>query len=246
VNEGHNKAKAIADKLAADTKKRTESQLVLQAEEYAKYAGIGMKNITAEDITPPTMFLVNKGITDKSELIDKNGNECSDGCFYIKAFKEVLKSVSGYVVWVRKDHYQAPAENAEASELRWDGSRMYRAIFVRKDTMQPIAITFKKSSLSALSDLFTISKSKNLPMFIFEVELKSVMTTNKKKQSYFKIVANVVGPEKDTKVLNSLFVMAQGFDEKEEVVTQEEESDELVQNTQEAVMDKPSEDAQPF
>lgn len=234
-SEGYKKAKELSNKLKAEKAKEEEKTMnetkALATSDYSKYAGMGMKNITAEDIRPPMMFMV-QGNIDKTELVDAKGKQCPDGHYYIKSFKEVLKKVSGYIVWVRKDHYKAPQE-ASNSDIRWDGSRMYRVIFIRKDTMQPIAITFKKSSLSALNDLFTVSKVKNLPIFLFEVELEAVSTTNKKGQKYFKSVVSVVGPEKDTATLDKLFTMAQGFDGKDEVETddQDEPADEDMTQT---------------
>lgn len=200
------------------------NETALTTTDYSKYAGMGMQNITAEDIRPPVIFMV-QNIRDKSELVDQKGKECPDGSFYIKSLKEVHKSLKGYIIWVRKDHYKAP-DDASDSDIRWDGSRMYRAIFVRKDTMQPIAITFKKSSLSALNDLFTVSRMKNLPIFLFATELKSILTTNKNGDQYFKMVLDVLGPEKDTQVLDKLFTMAQGYDGKEEVETDEDVNEE--------------------
>lgn len=226
-SEGYKKAKELSNKIKAEKaekeKKEMNESKALATADYSKYAGMGMKNITAEDIRPPMMFMV-QGNVDKTELVDAKGKQCPDGHYYIKSFKEVLKKVRGYVIWVRKDHYQAP-ENGSQSDERWDGSRMYRVIFVRKDTMTPIAITFKKSSLNALNDLFTVSKVKNLPIFLFETELEAVSTTNKKGQTYFKSVVNVIDPEKDTEILDKLFTMAQGFDGKEEVETDDDESE---------------------
>lgn len=190
--------------------------------DYSQYANMGMKNITAEDIRPPMMFLV-QGSIDKTELVDAKGKECPDGQFYIKSFKEVLKKVRGYVIWIRKDHYEVRDEHPTESDIRWSGSRMYRVVFVRKDDLTPLAITFKKSSLSALSDLLTVSKSKNLPVFLFEVEIEAVTTTNKKGQIYFKSVVNVIGPEQNEETKEKLFIMSQGFDTQDEVKESEEE-----------------------
>lgn len=246
-SEGYKKAKALSEKIKAEKEAKEKEQekmnesKALTTTDYSKYAGMGMKNITAEDVRPPMMFMV-QGNVDKKELVDQKGKECPDGHYYIKSFKEVLKKVSGYVIWVRKDHFQA-RDDASDSDQRWDGSRMYRVIFVRKDTMTPIAITFKKSSLSALNDLFTVSKVKNLPIFLFETEIEAVSTTNKKGQTYFKSVVNVIGPEKDTKILDKLFVMAQGFDGQEEVETEEDPEDITPQTVEDSgLMDEPTEE----
>lgn len=226
--EGYKKAKEVANKLKAEKEAEKESDKKVMNEtkamvttDYSKYANMGMKNITSEDIRPPVMFLV-QNIKDRSELVDLNGNQCPDGSFYIKSFNEIIKSIRGYIIWVRKDHFTM-GQNSSASDQKWDGSRMYRAIFIRKDTLQPLAITFKKSSLSALNDLFTVSKVKNLPLFLFEVDLKNVVTTNKKGESYFKSVAQVIGQEQNPEVLQKLFSMAQEYDGQEEVEVQDDE-----------------------
>ena len=192
----------------------------LATTDYSKYANIGLKGITNEDIRPPIAFLV-QSIKDKSELIGQDGNECPDGSFFLKGVNEVFKSMTVYFVWIKKDHYQVKEDSM--TDSRWDGSRMYRAIAVKADDMTPFAINFVKSSLGALNDLLTAAKSKNIPIFLFKCELKAVLATNKAGNDYFKAVVSVKSIEGDKETCDKLFAMAQGFDMKEEVATQEDE-----------------------
>lgn len=224
-NDGLKKARETVEGMRADEAKLTKEDVsqALSPRDYSQYSKMGMRNITAEDVRPPSMFLV-QGDIDKTELVDAKGTECPNGKFYIKAFKEVVTSIRGYIIWVRKDHFQAQGDNLSESDSRWNGSRMYRAIFLREESLTPIALTFKKSSLGGLNDLFTVAKSENLPIFKYKVELEPVKTTNKKGQSYFKSVANVIGEEKDDDILDQLLTMSQGFDTKTEIETQDEVS----------------------
>lgn len=188
--------------------------------DYSKYANIGLKDITNEDIRPPVAFLV-QSIKDKSELVGQDGRECPDGSFFLKGVNEVFKSMTVYFVWIKKDHYQVKEDSK--TDMRWDGSRMYRTIAVRADDMTPFAISFVKSSLGAVNDLLTAAKSKNLPVFLFKCELKAVLTTNKTGNDYFKAVVSVKSIESDKDICDRLFAMAQGFDIKDDVKTQEDE-----------------------
>jgi hypothetical protein len=182
--------------------------------DYSAYANLGLKGITAEDIRPPMAFLV-QGIKDKTELVDPEGQKCPDGSYYMKGSGEIFESMPVYFVWVKKDHYQV--KEGSITDERWDGSRMYRCIAIRADEMEPFAINFTKSSLGALNDLFTMSKSKNLPVFIFKCELRVAIKTNKEGQSYFVSVVAVQGVETDPEILKRLFVFAKGFDSQDEV-----------------------------
>ena len=195
------------------------NEIVLQ--EYSKFAQLGMKNITAEDIRPPVAFLV-QGIKDKSELVDGAGTKCPDGSFFLKGVNEIFESKEVYFVWIKKDHYQAK-EGSESGD-KWDGSRMYRAVAVRADDLTPFAINFQKSSLGGLNDLLTAKSSKNLPLFVFKTELKSVLTTNKKGNDYFKSVVVIKGIEDDPEVLGKLLSMAQGFDNQADISLDETET----------------------
>lgn len=220
--KGSEKARAIRDKIAGEVeeeKEETEATKDIALAELTKNKNIGLKNIDAEDIKPPMAFLV-QGNIDKTELVDSDGKECPDGSFYLKGTNEVFKTIDSYLIWLKKEHFKAGDEASE-SDSKWDGSRMYRAILVRKSDMMPFAITFKKSSLNAASDLLTSVKSKNLPVYLFNVVLKAVETTNKSGQTYFKSVLGVGEIEKDIETLGKLFKLASGFDFNDEVSTDE-------------------------
>lgn len=178
-------------------------------DQYRKFANMGMNGITAEDIQPPTAFLV-QSIKDKSELKDADGNECPDGSYFLKGTNEIFKSKEIYVVYVKKDYFKV--KEGSKTDMKWDGVRMYRTVVVRADDMTPFAITFSKSSLGALNDLFTVSTSKNLPIFLFKCELNRVIATNENGDDYFKSVVLVKGVEEDPDIMEKIFEQAQRFD----------------------------------
>ncbi len=209
----------------------------LTTTDYSQYSGIGLKGITSEDIRPPVAFLV-QGIKDKSELVDGAGTKCPDGSFFLKGINEIFESKEVYFVWIKKDHYQV--KEGSKTDIKWDGSRMYRAIAVQASDLTPFAINFQKSSLGALNDLLTAKSSKNLPLFVFKTELKSVLATNKNGDDYFKAVVVVKGIEENKEVLDKVFMIAKGFDSQDIINTEEETIEQKV--TEELINDPPAEE----
>lgn len=226
---GYEKAKAVVDKLKKEKElkmqeEKIEKQTALVTLDSLKGSNIGMKNITAEDVRPPMMFLV-QNIKDKSELCDNSGKECPDGRYFLKGVNEILESVSASIIWVKKDHYQKEGSI-------WDGVRMYKAIAVRLSDMMPFAINFQKSSVNALTDLFTAKTSQGYPLFAFKVEIKVTMATNKAGIQFFKSVVNVRGLIDDPAKLAKLQSLAVQFDMRDVDIEPEEESVESVKTVQ--------------
>jgi hypothetical protein len=220
-SEGYKKMHDFADSIRKETqeqeitKKEEMKSALVTLESLKSLSNIGMKGIDAEDIRPPMMFLV-QGIKDKSELVDKDGHQCPDGKFFLKGVNEIVDTVQGNFVWVKKDHYKKEGNV-------WDGTRMYRVIFVRTSDMMPFAMNFNKSSLSALSDLFTAKTSQGYPLFVFKTEIKAVLTTNKQGIQYWKTVVNVRGLEDDSEKLAKLQELAQQFDMRSDIPVADEE-----------------------
>lgn len=196
--------------------------------EYAKYSNMGLKNISADDIKPPLLFMV-QGIKDKSELVDATGRECPEGHFFLKGVNEIYKEIEVYVVWIKRDHFVLKPDD-DRTNPAWDGTPLYRTIMVKADDLSPLAFTFQKSSLNGLQNLLTAKISKNLPIFVFKCVLKTILTTSKDgKNDYYKSVVGVKSIETDKEVLDKVFSLAQGFDLKEQVITQEDGTDEEVE-----------------
>jgi hypothetical protein len=180
-------------------------------------ASVGMNNIGAEDIMPPQMFLV-QGIKDKSELVDQNGVQCPDGKLFLKGMNEVLDSVEGYFVWVKRDTYVKEGN-------RWSGSKMYKTIFVRASDMLTIAVNFNKSNNASLSDLFTSKVTKNFPLFVFKTKIGIALAKNKEGIQFFKLAVTVKGIEEDPVKLTMLSTIADRFDQKSDMDIAQEVED---------------------
>jgi hypothetical protein len=198
------KLKAEAQK-SQELEKQNEKAALITLDKLRGNPNIGLKNMTAEDVKPPTLLLV-QGDMDKSQLLDNEGQECPNGKLFLKGFNEVLDELEAYFVYIKADIYR----NQE-SEI-WDNSKMYGTIAVRKEDMQEFSMTFRKSSNYALSDLLTTKIAQKLPIFVFLTEIKVAERINKKGQKYFVTAVNVKGIEEDPQVLTRLNELAKKYD----------------------------------
>lgn len=232
-------AKGIA-KIKADSAKARE----LRVADMTPYGSLGMSDIDDSDIRPPSLILV-QGIKDKSELKDQNGNECPDGKFFLKGTNEILDKLEAYFIYTHKDIYHIDPEKMRQSDERWQDTKMYRTIAVRKDTMTPFALNFAKSNSWSLSGLFSLAKAKP-PIFVYNTEISKTLVTTKDNFQFWKIVVTVKERATDPELVNFLLEKAQIFDRMGAAAIDEDNINETMVNGQKPAKEEITPDDVPF
>ena len=126
-----------------------------------------MSKVDPLDIRPPTVLLV-QALSDKTEMVNKNGKEAKDGQFFHTGKKKVWDTFDCYILFASKGTYIDRRKPDEGEKDK------YSAIGILKEDIEEtpplfFGMSFKVSSLFALSPLFQAVQSQHAPMFSFNV-----------------------------------------------------------------------------
>ena len=174
----------------------------------AKNARVGMSGVDPMDIRPSQILLV-QALSDFSTLIDKNGKKAKVGEYFHTGKLETLKTFSAYILFAKKSTY------VDKRNLAHGPKDMYKILAVMADGLSLFGMTFRVSSLYALSGLFSISAAQKRPMYSFKVVFEVKELSNEKGE-WFIPVCRIKGREEDPEKLIFLEDMAKGFDQKME------------------------------
>jgi len=197
------------------TVKREKAIIKYDKARLAKNARIGMSKVDPLDIKPPTILLA-QALSDFSVLVDTDGQVAKAGEYFHTGKLQILKTFNAYILFAAKGTYID--KRAKPPEER----QIYRVLGVMADDFSLFAMSFKVSSLYALSSLFSIANSQKRPMYSFKLTFE-VKGLSNEKGDWFVPVCRIKGQEKDPERLILLEDLAKAFDKKgEEVVKQDE------------------------
>ena len=144
------------------TVKREKAIIKYDKARLAKNARIGMSKVDPLDIKPPTILLA-QALSDFSVLVDTDGQVAKAGEYFHTGKLKILKTFNAYILFAAKGTYID--KRAKPPEER----QIYRVLGVMADDFSLFAMSFKVSSLYALSSLFSIANSQKRPMYSFKL-----------------------------------------------------------------------------
>ena len=208
---------------------KTSKKEIVKVDEarLAENQQVGMRGVDSADIMPAQILLKQKS-SDAELYVDQEGNEAKIGQFFHTGKLKVIDSFECYFLFAAKSDYLDKRKPDEGRKPQ------YKALGLMAADMTPFAMTFKSSALYALGKLFGAVVGFKRPMY----SIKCLVETKKlsgDKGDWWIPVVRVAGPVNDPELLAELEKTALVFDEKADVITDEEQdqAEESIKNNEE-------------
>ena len=180
-------------------------------------ANIGMSRVDPIDIRPPQILLVQK-LSDMTLMVDKNGTQAIPGQYYHTGKQKIWPEFHCHWLFAAKGTYVDKRKPEEGEKPQ------YQALGVIKDDLTLFGMVFRSSAQYVLSSLFTVAKSQNVPMFVFNVKMETKMLEGEK-GSWFVPVCRVGEMVTDSAKFDELYKLAKQFDERADQIFKPEEEE---------------------
>lgn len=192
-------------------KKETGSPVAVYTPKYLHdHAKVGMSSVDPADIRPPQIILAQKSST-LDDFQTTDGVPVKIGQFYHTGKLEALNEFLCVFLWAGKSRYTDRRREGQPERDQ------YKAIGVTLDDLSPFGMTFRSSSLYALSSLFSAVAGQKRPMYSIAVKMEIKELSNQE-GTWWVPVVRVQEPIQDEKMLAELEKMAQMFDLKSEQI----------------------------
>ncbi|HUV42287.1 MAG TPA: hypothetical protein VMY36_00005 [Patescibacteria group bacterium] len=201
------------------SKKEPEEKAIVKygPDRLAENAGVGIKGVDPADIRPPQILLT-QALSDPDDFKDKEGKQAEVGQFFHTGQFKIYDSFECYFLFAAKSKYIDKRKPKEGEKDQ------YKVLGCLVDDISLFGMTFKASSLFALSKLFSSVISGKRPMYSFRCKIETKMVSGEK-GDYFVPVLRSLWPEDDPEKLIFLEDMAKSFDARGPEAVEEEEEE---------------------
>jgi hypothetical protein len=195
-----------------------QAMIVFGVKELEKDARIGMSSVDPMDIRPPNILLV-QAKSDESQFVDENGTRIKEGNFFHTGKLKGYANFECYLLYAEKSQY---IDRRKPEKGKQD---QYKVIGAMADDLSLFGMTFKSSSIYALSGLFTAVTSRNRPMYSIKVKIEQKKLQNDKGE-WFIPVLRIQAEELDYSKLEILSKMAKKLDSRGQEMPMQDEDEE--------------------
>ena len=177
---------------------------VLDDQALAEMSNLGMEGVDPRDIRPPSILLIHAIMLGKDHtFVDATGVAARSGQYFNTGSNEIYDSFDAYFLFAHKAKYFDANSDTEEEK--------YQVIGVMADTLMPFSMTFKKSSMNALTPLWTFARSMKRPLFSIKVHVESKEVTSSNNGKTWSIPVVRASIELSQSKVKELLVLAQQY-----------------------------------